>query len=68
MRGAWKAPSGGIVRMLCALCIPSWLINFAKPSLKVAQVVEVVFNMKESPQPLDFIMKVSLKDSELAPI
>lgn len=39
-----------------------------KPSPEVAQAVKVIFGLKENPKPSDFIIKVSLKDSELASI
>lgn len=52
--------------MLYALCVPRWPSNFVKSSQEVTQEVEVVFSLKESPQPLDFITEVSLRDFGLA--
>lgn len=54
--------------MLCALCVLRWPSNFMKPPLEVAEVVEIVFNQKERPRPLDFIIEASLKDFGLAPV
>lgn len=45
-----------------------WPSNFVKSSTKVAQAVEVAFNLKDNPKTSDFIIEASLRDFRVAPI
>lgn len=55
-------------RVPCSLYVSRWPGNYAVSFTEVTQALEMVFCLKESPKPSNFITKVDLRAYGLAPI